>query len=143
MATQMRILALKLGIVAVLAGLPLTQAIAKEGHEKASGDAGMNLHHMHIALNHALEMAAEGSNLVMMGQMKMAKGVDRHTIDHGRQMIEEARKLWRDVMGSSAMAEMHQAGTTPEKSDMMMGTHKLAEDQKKGLDLLANMPALK
>ena len=104
---------------------------------------GMKMHHMHIALNHALEMAAEGSNLVMMGQMHMAKGVDKHTVDHGRQMIADARKLWEDIMGSAAMADMHKAGMTPEGSETMGATHTLAADQKKVFDLLANMPALK
>ena len=103
----------------------------------------MKMHHMHIALNHALEMTAEGSNLVMMGQMKMAGGVDKHTVDHGKQMIADGLKLWNEVMGGSAMAEMHAGGTTPEASVMMRTTHKLAGDQKKVLDLLANMPALK
>ena len=105
--------------------------------------AAMKMHHMHIALNHALEMAADGANLTMMGQMKMTKGVDRHSIDHGRKMIGDARKLWNEVMSSSTMADMHQAGTTPQGSDMMGHTHKLAGDQIKVLDLLANMPVLK
>ena len=103
----------------------------------------MKMHHMHIALNHALEMAADGSNLVMLGQMKMAKGVDRHTVDHGKQMINDSLKLWKEVMGGSAMADMHTAGTTPEASATMGATHKLAGDQKKVLDMLANMPVLK
>jgi len=110
--------------------------------DMTSADA-MKMHHMHIALNHALEMAAEGSNLVMMGQMKMTKGVDRHSTDHGRQMIEDSRKLWKEVMGSSVMAGMHQAGTTPQASHLMGHTHMLADDQKKVLDLLANMPVMK
>jgi hypothetical protein len=110
--------------------------------EMASPEA-MKMHHMHIALNHALEMAAEGSNLVMMGQMKMAKGVDKHTVDHGKQMIADGFKLWNEVMGGSAMADMHKAGTTPEGSVMMWATHKLAGDQKKVFELLANMQALK
>lgn len=37
-------------------------------------DADMTMHHMHVMINHAVEMAAEGSNLVMLGQMNMAKG---------------------------------------------------------------------
>ena len=104
---------------------------------------GMKMHHMHIALNHALEMAAEGANLVMMGEMKMAKGVDKHTVDHGRKMIADAQKLWSDIMSGSAMSEMHAAGTTPEGSESMGATHKLANDEKKVLDLLVKMPMVK
>jgi hypothetical protein len=108
-----------------------------------STPADMKMHHMHIALNHALEMAAEGANLVMIGQMKMAKGADEHGIKHGREMIEDARKLWKDVLTGPAMTEMHAAGTTPEGSAVMGATHKLAENQEKVLELLANMPAMK
>jgi hypothetical protein len=104
---------------------------------------GMKMHHMHIALNHALEMALEGADLMMMGQMKMAQGTDRHFVEHGRQMIADARRLWRDVLGSSAMSAMHAAGTTPAGSPAMGATHKLADDEKKVLDLLANMPVMK
>jgi hypothetical protein len=196
-----------LSAVALLIGLSSSQALAKDPPKKATSDAPMHLHHMHTmmnhglimalqgsnlvmlsemkmapgvdeitlshgkkmitdgkamlkemlggehmtamhkggqaTLNHALEMAAEGSNLVMMGQMKMAKGVDKHTVDHGKQMIADGFKLWNEVMGGSAMADMHKAGTTPEGSVMMWATHKLAGDQKKVLDLLANMQALK
>jgi len=110
--------------------------------DTTSPDA-MKMHHMHIALNHALEMAAEGNNLVMIGQMKMAKGVDRHAVDHGRQMIKDAGSLWKEVMGSPAMVELHKAGTTPEASGMMGDTHKLAKDELKVLELLENMPDVK
>lgn len=110
--------------------------------DMTSPDA-MKMHHMHIALNHALEMAAEGSNLVMMGQMGMAKGVDKHTVDHGKEMISDSIKLWKEVMGGTAMADMHTAGTTPNASATMGDTHKLASDQKKVLDLLTNMPVMK
>jgi hypothetical protein len=108
--------------------------------EMTSQDA-MKMHHMHIALNHALEMAAEGNNLVMLGQMKMAKGTDTHSVAHGRDMIAQAQKLWQEVMESQAMSAMHLAGATPEGSAAMGGTHKLASDGKKVLDMLAEMPA--
>jgi len=104
---------------------------------------GMKMHHMHIALNHALEMAAEGANLVMLGEMKMAGGVDRHSIDHGKKMIADGRKLWKNVMSGSAMSELHAAGTTPEGSPVMAATHKLADDEKKEFDLLERMPEIK
>ena len=47
------------------------------------------MHHMHFMINHSVEMAAEGSNLVMIGEMDMAKGVDALSISHGRTMIKE------------------------------------------------------
>lgn len=38
-------------------------------------DADMTMHHMHVMIYHAMEMAAEGSNLVMLGLMNMTKGI--------------------------------------------------------------------
>jgi hypothetical protein len=127
-------------------GNAMLAAIADIDSMKMEGIGGpddMKMHHMHIALNHALEMAAEGAGLIMMGQMKMTGGIDRHSVDHGRQMIADARQLWKDVMSGSAMSEMHKAGTTPEASAMMAATHKLSDNEKKVLDLLADMPAVK
>ncbi len=108
-----------------------------------SSPQAMKMHHMHIALNHALEMAAEGANLVMLGKMKMAGGVDEHSITHGRKMIADARKLWNEVMGGQAMKDMHAAGTTPQASAQMSHTHRMAKHGEKVLILLEKMDTLK
>ncbi|MGH8472183.1 MAG: hypothetical protein ACREVJ_06975, partial [Gammaproteobacteria bacterium] len=98
----------------------------------------MTLHHMHMALNHALEMGTQGSNLVMLGQMGMAGAVDTASVDHGKAMIAEARALWKETMEGKAMQEMMKGG----ESGPMAKTHQLAEAGKKVLDLLAQMPEL-
>jgi hypothetical protein len=69
---------------------------AKPGEE-------MTLHHMHMALNHALAMAAEGSDLIMLGEMGMAAKVDTASVEHGKAMLADARKLWSEVMKGKAM----------------------------------------
>jgi len=125
------------------ASLALITGLEEMKTAEMSAPEAMKMHHMHIALNHALEMAVEGSNLAMMGQMKMAKGVDKQTVDHGKHMINEGLTLWKEVMGGAAMTDLHAAGTTPQTSAIMGATHKLLDDQKKVLDLLANMPAMK
>ncbi len=104
---------------------------------------GMAMHHQHIMLNHALKMALEGSNILMLGDMGMAKGVDDISVNHGRMMLKNARALFNDIMSGKNMTDMHMGGKTPENDAMMMYTHKLAEAQLQVLTLLDDMPAIK
>lgn len=99
----------------------------------------MTMHHMHILINHAVDMAAEGANLVMLGRMGMANGIDKESVEHGQMMLSDADKLLDEVMESSAMKEMHEKGVTMD-NDMMAYTHKLDTAARKLVDLLSNMP---
>ena len=109
---------------------------------KVEAGQGMAAHHQHIMLNHALKMALEGSNSVMLGDMGMAKGVDEISVDHGRMMLKNARALFNDIMSGKNMMNMHMGGTTPESDTMMKYTHQLAEAQLQVLTLLDDMPAV-
>lgn len=119
-------------VVSVLEGM--RPAEVKPGEE-------MTLHHthmhMHMALNHALAMAAEGSDLIMLGEMGMAAKVDTASVEHGKAMLADARKLWSEVMKGKAMQGMMGA----EASKGMTQTHDLAEAGKKVIDLLEKMHA--
>jgi hypothetical protein len=121
-------------------------AVLDDGEKMDLADIGspeaMKMHHMHIALNHALEMAAEGANLVMLGKMTMARGVDDQSIAHGRKMIADARKLWSEVMDGEAMKALHAAGSKPEAPGQMAYTHKMAKDGEKVITLLEKMDTL-
>ncbi|MGH8568935.1 MAG: hypothetical protein ACREXU_13205 [Gammaproteobacteria bacterium] len=97
----------------------------------------MTVHHMHMALNHALAMAAEGSDLIMLGEMGMAPKVDTASVEHGKAMLADARQLWDEVMKGKAMQGMMGA----EPSEVMSKTHELAEVGKKVIDLLEKMHA--
>ena len=103
----------------------------------------MGTHHQHIMLNHALKMALEGANSVMLGDMGMAKGVDEISVEHGRMMLKNARALFNDIMSGKNMMNMHMGGMTPESDAMMKYTHQLAEAQLQVLTLLDDMPAIK
>ncbi|MEJ2313516.1 MAG: hypothetical protein P8Y85_01780 [Nitrospirota bacterium] len=103
----------------------------------------MAMHHMHILLNHALDMYLEGSNMVMLGQMGMSGSVDDFSIEHGKMMMKNARALYTEVMEGKEMMKMHKGGMAPEKDPHMMETHKLAESILKVMDLLDKMPAMK
>ncbi len=119
-------------VVSVLEGM--RPAEAKPGEK-------MTLHHthmhMHMALNHALVMAADGSDLIMLGEMGMAPKIDTASVEHGKAMLADARQLWDEVMKGKAMQEMMGA----EPSEEMTQTHELAEAGKKVVDLLEKMHA--
>ncbi|QDQ41404.1 hypothetical protein kam1_147 [Methylacidiphilum kamchatkense Kam1] len=101
----------------------------------------MKFHHMHEMINHAVEMAAEGSNLIMLGEMGMSPGIDELSIDHGRHHIREARSLINSVLESKTMKELHSQGLG--ESSEMTYTHKLADKAKEYIDLVAQMHSVK
>ncbi len=108
---------------------------AHAGHE-------MSMHHQHQMLNHAFGMALQGSNLVMIGQMDMAPGLDSLTVDHGRMMLKNARAMWNETMSGDSMMQMHASGMSPADDPAMKYTHELAEAQLKVIDMIdrhANM----
>ncbi len=109
---------------------------AKEHSNNHSTD--MSLHHMHVMINHAVEMAAEGSSLVMLGKMHMAEDVDNLTIEHGKQMIANAKALISKVIDGKAMQDMHKAGEG--KTTLMQHTHQLATAAQAYIELLETMP---
>jgi hypothetical protein len=90
-------------------------------------------------LNHALQMVLEGSNLVMLGQMDMAKGVDEVSIKHGRMMMKNGRSVHNEIMTGDTMMQMHGAGTSPKYDPGMKYTHELASARIKVMDLLSKM----
>lgn len=97
------------------------------------------LHHMHMTLNHALEMAEKGSNLIMLGQMHMAPTTDQLATKHGHAMIEEATELWGTLTSGEPMKQLMPAQKEPE-AQVMERTHKIADAGKRVLKLLSEMP---
>jgi hypothetical protein len=88
-------------------------------------------------------MALEGSNLIMLGQMSMAKGVDNVSVDHGKMMMKNASTLYNEIMSGDTMMKTHAEGTTPEKDTGMKFTHELAEAQLKVMSLLETIQTIK
>ena len=119
-------------VVFNMSGIVSAGSAKHEGH-------GMEMHHQHMTLNHALIMALEGSNLSMLGQMGMAKGVDKVSVDHGKMMMKNARSLYNEIMTGKAMMKMHGKGTSPKDDPAMAKTHELAGAQLKVMDLLKKM----
>jgi hypothetical protein len=111
------------------------------GSDHGAGAHGMSIHHQHIMLNHALKMGLEGSNILMLGEMGMAEGVDEISEKHGKMMLKNGRALFNDIMSGDTMMGIHKSGTTPESNELMQYTHKLAEAQLQVLTLLDEMAA--
>lgn len=109
--------------------------------EDSATDPAMTMHHMHIMINHAVEMASEGSNLIMIGQMGMAKGIDESSIHHGKMMIDNAKSLLKEVMEGDAMMSLHKQGSTTTTSSDMAFTHDLAKSASAYIEMLSEMSA--
>jgi hypothetical protein len=73
----------------------------------------MGMHHQHLLINHAMDMAAQGSSLVMLGKMGMAGDVDTFSVEHGMMMLSNAMSMLTEVMSGDAMMDMHAKGKTP------------------------------
>ncbi len=73
----------------------------------------IQMHHIHLLINHALQMAAQGADMQLQGN------------SHGPQMLDQAENLMRRAMSGSEMAKMHQLGKA--KMPLMKRTHDLAD----------------
>ncbi len=103
--------------------------------------SSMELHHMHLVINHAVQMAAEGCNLEMLVETNMAPGIDEQAVEHGKGMIREGKALIKSVLQSKAMTALHEKGAGESKE--MTYTHKLAEAALAYIDRLEEMHAVK
>ena len=120
----------------------MTLFLAANGSQAMDMEPGhdMSSHHQHMMLNHALGMTLEGYNMVMLGTMDMAMGVDESAVEHGNMMVKNGKALWTETMSGKTMTGMHHEGKDPMKDPAMVYTHKLGEKQLKVVDLLGKMP---
>jgi hypothetical protein len=124
----------------MLVVVDLLEKMAKSGSMPADM---MAMHHQHMLINHAMDMAAQGANMVMLGKMGMVGGdIDTYSVDHGNMMLNNAQSQLTEVMSGAAMMDMHAKGKTPGGHADMMSTHKLGEAAMKVVHLLNNMPAM-
>jgi hypothetical protein len=87
----------------------------------------IKMHNTHVMINHAMGMASEGANLVLLGSMNLAGSLDRYTVENGRLMIRDAKATLADVAGSETMMDMNRAGMEVEGIPMMDQTRELYE----------------
>jgi hypothetical protein len=114
--------------------------LEKMSMEDMSAPDMMTMHHMHMMINHAVQMATEGSDLMMLGNMDMAGAVDKMTVEHGKEMMNDAKSMVSDMMNGKEMMDMHSKGVKMD-NPMMAMTHQQGEAAMKVIDLLSNMPS--
>jgi len=130
---------LLLGMGAMFTMMLFVVANTSMGADMEAGH-DMSSHHQHMMLNHGLGMILEGYNLVMLGNMDMAMGVDESAVEHGNMMIKNGTAMWTETMSGKTMTGMHHEGKDPMKDPAMAYTHKLGEKQLLVIDLLGRMP---
>lgn len=125
-----------LGAVLAVAFM-LTIGLFGTAYAKHGGDASMDLHHLHMLMNHGLAMVTEGSNMVMLAEMKMAPSVDPMTLEHGRHMIMAGKEVIEHAMKGPEMQAMHKGGHGDDP--LMKDTHELGNAEMAVADLLDKM----
>lgn len=118
--------------------MKLTIMLEKMSAEGAMDSETMTMRHMHLTINHALSMAAQGSNMAIFGQMSMSMPVDKFSIGEGQMMMTEARWLLKENFEGEAIKEMHKKDVKMNNA-MMTETHKLGDAAAKVIDLLEKM----
>jgi hypothetical protein len=73
----------------------------------------MRMHHLHMLINHALQMSAQGGDMQLLGSK------------HGPAMLDKAEKLLHRAMSGPEMAAMYKQGQA--KTVAMKMTHDLAD----------------
>lgn len=109
--------------------------------EDAMNADAMTMHHAHLIIIHALGMAAQGSNMVMLGQMGMYTPADKFSVGEGEMTMTGARWLLKENFEGKAMKELLDKGVKMDKT-MMAETHKLSDAAVKVIDLLEKMPSV-
>lgn len=97
----------------------------------------IKMHNTHVMVNHAMDMAAEGANLVLLGNMNLAGSLDKYTVDNGRMMLKDARATLAEVSRSETMMEMNKAGMGDDP--MMNQTQELLKTALNIIDILEKM----
>lgn len=99
----------------------------------------VKLHQVHLRINNALNMAAEGANLVMLGDLKLAEVLDKYTVEHGRMMLRDARTALSGMPDSEAMKELKLAYQGSTDNHTMITTDELLNTALKIVDTLNKM----
>ena len=122
--------------------LKVADILEKMSMEDMSNPKMMSMHHMHMMVNHALQMAADGANLIMLGEMGMAGSVDKLSVEHGKEMMKDAKTMVDDMMNGKEMKEMMMDKSMSMENPMMAMSHQQGEAAMKVIDLLSKMPSV-
>lgn len=137
------------GEVADSEGMKYTHALAAQAarvadavidfHQDDDRVEHMTLHHINIAVNHAVDMALRGCDLIMLAAMGMAGETDKSGLEHGRMMQAEALQILDEADSGEAMQALmakNLAGTE------MGETHAVTAEARKLIEMLKAMPGV-
>lgn len=85
----------------------------------------LQMHHIHMLINHALQMAAQGTDMKIQGE------------EHGNYMLKQATELLQRAMSGPEMARLHAQGYA--KKHSMIITHQLADQATQLFAQMRNM----
>jgi hypothetical protein len=86
----------------------------------------MRMHHLHMLINHALQMSTQGGDMLLLGSSK-----------HGLAMLDKAEKLLHRAMSGPEMAAMYKQGQA--KTVAMKMTHDLADSTSELINQMRNL----
>ncbi|GBE04410.1 MAG TPA: hypothetical protein ENG95_01050 [Nitrospirae bacterium] len=95
---------------------------------EADNSEQKGLHDMHMIMefmDHGLCSALEGANLQMLGQMGMAKTLDKDAIVHGTIMVKDGKAMIKEMLEGKAMRTLYKEGGFDKK--IMDDLHELGE----------------
>jgi len=99
-------------------------------------ESKIKLHQVQATINHAVNMAADGANLAMLGNLKLAAPLDKFSVERGHMMIKDARATLESVSGSETMKVMNKSAMESTDKPMMTVTNELIQTALKIIDSL-------
>ena len=96
----------------------------------------MAIHQIHILFNHALRMAVEGTNMVLLGKKEIACDVNDFTVNKGRIMMIDSRTLINEIRDGDRMQALHTRGLKPEDNPYMDIVYARLDNSARILELL-------
>ena len=77
-----------------------------------------SLHDMHMIMrfmNHGLSVALEGANIQMLGELGLSEKLDRDAIVHGTIMVNDGKRMIREMLEGKAMQTIYKEGIYDQK----------------------------
>ncbi len=84
--------------------------------EKPSKDGLHDMHMIMQFMDHGLCSALEGANLQMLGQIGMAKTLDKDAIVHGTIMVNDGKAMIKEMLEGKAMRTLYKEGGFDKKT---------------------------
>lgn len=112
--------------------------VAAVGQQAPAGDSSVEttLERMQSMMHHAVEMAAEGAQLITLADTSEPSAVDRLAADRGWEIIEDARELILEVSTGDAMMQLHATELTEDQNATMIGIHQLEQVATRYIDVI-------